>query len=70
MAKIPEEKLQRIIDRHAALESELATIAGGGDEFVRLSKEYAELTPVVEGAVKLQKLQAGGDRSGGDARRF
>ena len=58
MAKIPEEKLQRIIDRHAALESELATIAGGGGEFVRLSKEYAELTPVVEGAVKLQKLQA------------
>ena len=58
MAKIPEEKLQRIIDRHAALESELATIAGGGDEFVRLSKEYAELTPVVQGVVELQKLQS------------
>ena len=58
MAKIPVEKLQRIIDRHAALEGELATIAGGGDEYVRLSKEYAELTPVVQGAVELQKLQA------------
>lgn len=58
MPKIPEEKLQKIINRHAALESELATIAGGGDEYVRLSKEYAELTPVVEGAVELQKLQA------------
>ena len=45
MAKIPKEKLQWIIDRHAALEGELATVPGGGDEFVRLSKEYAELTP-------------------------
>tara|TARA_A100001037_G_scaffold279086_1_gene280595 strand:+ start:3843 stop:4931 length:1089 start_codon:yes stop_codon:yes gene_type:complete len=58
VAKIPEEKLQMIIDRHAALEGELATAAGSGDEFVRLSKEYAELTPVVEGAVELQRLQS------------
>ncbi|MBH61912.1 MAG: peptide chain release factor 1 [Alphaproteobacteria bacterium] len=47
-----------IIDRHAALEGELAMAAGSGDEFVRLSKEYAELTPVVEGAVELQRLQS------------
>ena len=58
MAKIPEQKLQKIIDRHAALEGDLATITGGGDEYVRLSKEYAELTPVVAGAVELQTLQA------------
>lgn len=57
MANIPKEKLQRIIDRHAALESELAMVPGGGDEFVRLSKEYAEMTPLVEGAVELQKMQ-------------
>jgi peptide chain release factor 1 len=46
-----------IIERHATLERELATAAGSGDAFVRLSKEYAELTPVAEGAIELRKLQ-------------
>ena len=58
MAKIPEEKLQKIIERHAAIETDLAIVAGGGEEFVRLSKEYAVLTPVVEGALALRKLHA------------
>ncbi len=57
MAGIPEEKLRRIIDRHAALEGELAAVAGGGGEFVRLSKEYAELTPVAEGAAELRRMR-------------
>ena len=57
MAKIPGEKLKMIIERHATLERELATAAGSGDAFVRLSKEYAELTPVAEGAIELRKLQ-------------
>ncbi len=62
VASIPEEKLRRIVDRRAALEGELATVPGGGEEFVRLSREYAELIPVAEGAVELRKLR--GDAAG------
>ncbi|HEY2444268.1 MAG TPA: peptide chain release factor 1 [Rhizomicrobium sp.] len=44
---IPESKLMRLVDRYAALEAELASGAGGSI-YVKLSKEHAELSPVVE----------------------
>ncbi len=40
------DKFDRLIDRYAELESLLASGAGGAD-FVKFSKEYAELEPVV-----------------------
>ncbi len=47
---IPEAKLARLVDRFAAVEAELAT-GNAGNAFARLSKEHAELAPIV-GAVE------------------
>jgi peptide chain release factor 1 len=43
---IPEAKLLRLVDRFAAVEAQMAS-GGDGGEFVRLSKEHAELAPVI-----------------------
>jgi peptide chain release factor 1 len=43
---IPEAKLSRLMDRLASVEAELSA-GGGGASFARLSKEHAELTPIV-----------------------
>ena len=44
---LPEAKLNALLTRHATVESELAT-PQNKDNFVRLSREFAELNPVVE----------------------
>src|SRR3984957_2299686 len=44
---IPESTLARLVDRFAALEAELSSGASGST-YVRLSREHAELAPVVE----------------------
>jgi len=48
---IPQERLQQLITRHEELEH-MMSLAGqiSSDEFVKISKEYAELTPVVKAA--------------------
>src|SRR6202050_5684582 len=43
---IPAAKLERLLDRYAALESEMASGASGA-QFVKLSREHAELSPVI-----------------------
>ena len=43
----PAAKLERLLDRFHAIEAELASGAGGS-AYVKLSKEHAELAPVVE----------------------
>ena len=44
-----DEKLDRLIERHAALARRMAAPeAGAGDGYARIAKEYAELSPVVE----------------------
>jgi len=57
MAAIPPAKLQKIKERHERLAQDLAAGALPADQFVRLSKEYAELTPVVEAADSLLRLE-------------
>ena len=47
---LPEQKLDVLLARHAAIQAELSAQASR-DDFVRLSREFAELEPVVE-AVK------------------
>jgi peptide chain release factor 1 len=42
---IPDVKLERLLDRFAAIEAQLA--GGMSDDFVKLSKEHAELSPLV-----------------------
>ena len=44
---IPTSKLERLLDRFHAVEAELASGAGG-NTYVKLSKEHAELAPVVD----------------------
>ncbi len=55
---IPEEKLEQILDRHHALEGQLAESGGAGDDYARISKEYAELGPVVECINELRGIQS------------
>ena len=55
---IPEEKIQQLIARHRFLESEMANPAAlDSDAFARISKEYADLTPIVEGLQKHENLR-------------
>ncbi|TNE57036.1 MAG: peptide chain release factor 1 [Alphaproteobacteria bacterium] len=53
---IPQQKLDRLIDRYEAIQAEMSTDLDP-DAFVKLSKEYAELTPVVEAVRRLQGMQ-------------
>jgi peptide chain release factor 1 len=55
---IPAAKLERIASRHAEIARDMADPGLASDRFVKLSKEYAELTPVVEAGATLTKLQA------------
>ena len=50
-----EEKLQGIVKHHRDLASALAAGGLGAQDYVRLSKEYADLTPIVESIETLRK---------------
>jgi len=50
---IPEQKLRKVLDRFEAVQSELGSDLAT-DRFVALSKELAELTPVVEAVNRLK----------------
>lgn len=54
---IPEEKIEHILTRYQALEERLADPANLGSEFARVSKEYADLEPVVALAREIKALQ-------------
>jgi peptide chain release factor 1 len=53
MAAVSPEKLGRILERFAAIEHQLASGAGG-ETFVRLSKDYAEIEPTAKTAMALK----------------
>ncbi len=54
-----EVKLDGLITRHGELAAEMSSeAAGDAQAFVRLSKEYAELTPVVEAIQAMRKTNA------------
>ena len=56
---IPEEKLNRLVARRDELANLMSHGQGGDTQgFVRMSKEYAELAPVVERIEALQRLRA------------
>jgi peptide chain release factor 1 len=57
MALLPQDKLDALEKRFASLEAALAA-GPSADEYVKLSKEYAELEPVVRPILAYQKLQA------------
>jgi len=53
---IPAAKLERLLDRFHAVEAELASGASGAG-FVKLSKEHAELSPVIEVVREYRSIQ-------------
>src|SRR5262252_6813453 len=53
---IPTAKLERLLDRFHAIEAELSSGTGGAG-FVKLSKEHAELAPVVEVVREYRSVQ-------------
>jgi peptide chain release factor 1 len=54
---IPEAKLSRLVDRHAALEAQLASGSAGGGEYAKLSREHAELAPLVQTVEAYRNVQ-------------
>ena len=52
-----EEKLQSIKNRHAELAALMSEAGLSGEEFTKLSMEYAELDPVVEAIVALEQAK-------------
>ncbi|MBI1182467.1 MAG: peptide chain release factor 1 [Alphaproteobacteria bacterium] len=58
MAGFSQERIRQLIDRFEGLEAQMADSANlSGEEFARLSKEYAELTDVVAGARELRRIR-------------
>jgi len=57
MPTLPSEKLEALERRFSAIEAELAA-GPPAEAFVRLSKEYAELEPIVRPILAYQKLEA------------
>ena len=54
MTRLPSLKIEKIIDRFAHLEAQMAAGATG-DAYVKLSKEYAEVEPMAKAALVLRK---------------
>jgi len=61
---IPPAKLERLLDRFSALESEMSSGASGA-AFVKLSREHAELAPVIETVREYRATQQGFDEAEG-----
>ncbi|HJU18793.1 MAG TPA: peptide chain release factor 1 [Stellaceae bacterium] len=57
MASALEEHLEQLVRRHAELSDTLAGSGLGGAEFARLSKEYSELSAVVEEIAALRRAR-------------
>src|SRR5579864_6349654 len=55
---IPAGTLDKLLQRSDALQAAMADPAkSGGDAFAKLSKEYAEISPVIEGIHAYRKLE-------------
>ncbi|MEG3618193.1 peptide chain release factor 1 [Magnetovibrio sp. PR-2] len=52
-----EENLKRVQDRHAELSALMSTGDLGADDFQKMSKEYADLSPIVEAITTLDKVR-------------
>ncbi|MDA5192345.1 peptide chain release factor 1 [Govanella unica] len=54
---IPEERLTQLIDRHGYLEHAMGRGDMSGEDFIRISKEYSDLGPVVAVAIELRRVR-------------
>ena len=57
MISIPPERIAQIERRHADLAAQMGNPDLPSDRFVALSKDYAELTPVVAAAIEVRRLR-------------
>ena len=57
MISIPPERIAQIERRHADLAAQMGNPDLASDKFVALSKDYAELTPVVAAAAEVRRLR-------------
>ena len=55
---LPEARFDKVLERHAALQSAMSQGALASDALVKMSREYAELNPLVDGIVRYRKLVA------------
>jgi peptide chain release factor 1 len=55
--QLPQARLEQVLDRYRQVEARMGA-ATDGNEIVRLSKEHAELKPVVDAVQALEKLKA------------
>ena len=53
-----ESRFDQLLRRHAELRSALSAAGLGGAEFAKLSKEYSELSPIIDGIEKLRATTA------------
>jgi peptide chain release factor 1 len=58
MTKISNQRIAQIESRFAELEARMSSGMAEGEEFVRLSKEYAEIEPVAAAAREVRRLRA------------
>lgn len=58
MATIPQSRLEQVVERYEQVEARMGATTDG-DEIVALSREHAELKPVVEEARKLLEMRGG-----------
>ena len=53
MDRVLESRFDQLLRRHAELRAALSGAGVGGGEFARLSKEYSELSPIIDGIFRL-----------------
>src|SRR4051812_45077921 len=58
MDRILESRFDQLLRRHAELGSNLSSAGVSGAEFAKLSKEYSELGPIVDGIETLRRVEA------------
>ena len=58
MDRVLESRFDQLLRRHAELGAALSAAGLGGGEFAKLSKEYSELGPIVDGIENLRRLEA------------
>lgn len=58
MSTLPDAKLERVLTRYRGLQAILSEGKAGRDEFAKMSKEYADLTPLAEGIERYRGLSS------------
>src|SRR5688572_10521442 len=58
MDRMLESRFDQLLRRHAELGAALSAAGLGGSEFAKLSKEYSELGPIVDGIENLRRVEA------------